>query len=54
MPFNPFSSNIAQGFVSLLRIMSSPQPSLEELIMCMRSANNPREQRVAAIQKMAW
>jgi hypothetical protein len=32
----------------------SASPNLEELIVCMRNANNSREQRVAAIQKMAW
>jgi hypothetical protein len=39
--------------VQLFQIMSA-SPNLEELIMCMRNANNPREQRVAAIQQMAW
>lgn len=32
----------------------SESPNLEELIMCMRNANNSREQRVAAIQKITW
>jgi hypothetical protein len=32
----------------------SESPNLEELIMSMRNANNSREQRVAAIQKITW
>ena len=37
-----------------LACVMSASPNLEELIVCMRNASNPREQRVAAIQKMAW